>query len=290
MARVVTGTDSARHYDRVTEAWQYLLGPEMHYGLFVSGTEPLAVATNLLTRRMAQACCIDTSLDILDVGCGTGTQACWLAAEHGARVTGITNSAVGVAAAVKRAETTSAGIGAAGAVQFLRRSGTSNGFDDQSFDRAWVLESSHLMPDRAKLVDECARVLRPGGWLALCDVMLRRAMPFRVVRELRRPLSLLRDVFGDARMERLDTYAILARNAGMVVEVAENLTMATRPTFDRWRNNAVAHEDTVARLIGAADLALFVEACNVLESFWDDGTLGYGLVAARKPASVSFMR
>ena len=108
---------------------------------------------------------------MLDVGCGTGAPACRLARRVRRRVTGITTSAVGVEAGRVRA----GAEGVADRVRFEERDGMDNGFPDASFDRTWVLESSHLMRERDRLVAECARVLRPGGRLALCDIVLRRA-------------------------------------------------------------------------------------------------------------------
>jgi 27-O-demethylrifamycin SV methyltransferase len=228
---------------------------------------------------MVEAARIAPGVEVLDVGCGTGAPACLLAREYHARVTGITTSAVGVEAAGARA----AASGVSDLATFAVRDGTNNGFPDASFDRAWVLESSHLMPARERLLAECARVLRPGGVLALCDVVLQRPMPFSEVRRLREPLTLLRQVFGDARMEPLEHYAALAREHGLEVLEAVDLTAATRPTFARWRSNAEAYRGEVVELLGERDWARFVDSCTVLEGFWDDGTLGYGLLAARRP-------
>lgn len=271
--------DPGRHYDRVTHAWTLLLGDDLHYGLFESGGEDLAVATRRLTDAMVDAADLRDGVEVLDVGCGTGAPACRLALEHGARVTGITTSAVGVEAAAGRAAT----LGADPSTLFLRRDGMDNGFADASFDRVWVLESSHLMRSRERLLAECARVLRPGGRLTLCDVMLRRPMPFEEVRRLRVPLMLLRQVFGDARMEPLSRYVELAGANGLTVDRQVDLTRATRPTFEWWRRNAHLHHDEVVATIGAAELERFVDASDVLDRLWDDGTLGYGLLAAARP-------
>jgi 27-O-demethylrifamycin SV methyltransferase len=270
--------DPASHYDRVTDAWTLLLGDDLHYGVFPTGDEDLAIATGELTRAMVDAAVITPGIEVLDVGCGTGAPACRLAAEHGARVTGITTSAVGVETGRERAK--AAGVDAL--VTFELRDGTDNGLPDASFDRAWVLESSHLMRQRDRLVAECARVLRHGGRMALCDIVLRRPMPFEEVRRLRKPLALLREVFGDARMEPLAHYAELAAEHALAVEEQTDLTAATRPTFARWRDNAERHRREVVASIGEEDWARFVESCDVLEGFWDDGTLGYGLITAAK--------
>jgi 27-O-demethylrifamycin SV methyltransferase len=267
------------HYDRVTAAWTLLLGEELHYGVFSDGDEELPAATAELTRLMIEASRLEPGLEVLDVGCGTGAPAARLAEEHGVLVTGITTSPVGVEAAAARA----AAAGLDGRARFELRDGMDNGFPDESFDRVWALESSHLMRRRDRLVAECARVLRPGGRFALCDIVLRRELPFAEVRRLREPLALLREVFGDARMEPLETYAELAAANGLEVEEQTDLTAATRPTFEHWRRNAEQHRGEVRAALGDDELRRFVDAAGVLESFWDEGVLGYGLLAASKP-------
>jgi 27-O-demethylrifamycin SV methyltransferase len=252
----------------------------LHYGVFAGGDEALVEATAALTKRMAEACQLAEGLEVLDVGCGTGAPACAIAVNYGLAVLGITTSAVGVHAATERA----AAAGVPDRVRFEVRDGMENGLPDASFDRVWVLESSHLMPERARLLAECARVLRAGGRLALCDITRQRAIPFLEVRSKLRDFSLLRAVFGEARMEPLEVYRQLAEDAGLVVDEAVDLTILTRPTFERWRANAAANRSAVAALLGDDDYDAFVESTKVLEGFWDDGTLGYGLIAAAKPS------
>jgi 27-O-demethylrifamycin SV methyltransferase len=277
----VNDTDytAAPHYDRVTPAWRFLLGEDLHYGVFRSGAEALPDATAELTNRMAQAARLAHGLTVLDVGCGTGAPACAIAREHGVHVVGVTTSQVGVESATERAR----GLGLADQVRFAIADGMDNGFPDASFDRVWVLESSHLMPERDRLIDECARVLRPGGRIALCDIIRQREISIPEIRAQLRDFHLLRQVFGEARMESLAVYRELMTKAGLVVDESEDLTAATLPTFDRWRANAAANRDTAAELLGPDDYAAFVDSTHVLESFWNDGTLGYGIIAATKP-------
>ncbi len=271
---------AAPHYDRVIPAWQYLLGDELHYGVFPTGTESLSAATAELTERMASAAQLAPGLRVLDVGCGTGTPACAIAADHGVEVHGISTSEVGVAAARERA----AAAGLTDRVSFSVADGMANGLPDASFDRVWVLESSHLMPERDRLIAECARVLRPGGRVALCDIVLRRDVTVLEIRRRLREFQVLRQVFGAARMDPLESYAAMMRHAGLEVVAQEDITALTAPTFARWRDNAAANHAQVSGLLGTDDYDAFVESTRVLDSFWADRTLGYGIIAATKPA------
>lgn len=271
--------DPASHYDRIMAAWQLLLGDELHYGVFDQGDEPLAVATGALTERMIQAADLGPGLRVLDVGCGSGTPARAIATRFGVEVVGITTSGVGVDTARRR--TAEAGVDG---VTFEQRDGTDNGFGDAEFDRAWVMESAHLMRDKDALVAECARVLRPGGRLVLCDLIRWREIPFREVRDRRVDFAVLREAFGDAHFQSLDDYARLATAHGLEVDRSDDLTAVTLPTFDRWRANAELHHDEVVELIGVEGHEAFVRSCDILEAFWRDGTFGYGLVSATRPS------
>jgi 27-O-demethylrifamycin SV methyltransferase len=271
--------DPAAHYDRVTAAWRLLLGDDLHYGVFETGEEPLAVATRALTELMIEAAELEPGVEVLDVGCGTGAQACELASRSGARVLGITTSVVGVEAAQARA----AREQLSGQVAFEVRDGTDNGLGDESFDRVWVLESSHLMRERDRLIAECARVLRSGGRLVLCDIIRRRELPFTEVRARRADFVTLRTAFGDARMEPLELYAELATGAGLTVERVDDLTEVTLATFERWRANARAHRDELVETLAVDGLDAFERSTDILEALWRDGTFGYGLLAASKP-------
>ena len=85
-------------------------------------------------------------------------------------------------------------------------------------------------------------------------------------------------------MESLEFYATAAEANGLTVDRVDDLTAATLRTFDRWRANAEKHRDAVTALIGADGLDAFVRSCDILEDFWRDGTFGYGLISATKPA------
>lgn len=267
--------DPRVHYDFVTDAWSLLLGEDLHYGVFESAAEPLSTATARLTSRMIEAARLETGAEVLDVGCGTGHAACQLAADHGVTVLGITPSAVGIERATARARAN----GLSDRVRFEARDGMDNGLSDNSFDRVWVLESSHLMPHRDRLIAECARVLKPGGRIALCDLMLMRPMPFMEVRRLHKPLAVLREAFGGARLDTRAEYERLFAENGIEVDTTIDLTEATRPTFVHWRQNAKTYEKEVVAQIGQSGLDAFVASCDILDGFWGDGTSGYGLVA-----------
>jgi 27-O-demethylrifamycin SV methyltransferase len=274
-----TRYEPAAHYDRVHDAWLLIMGEEFHYGFFDTPDTPLSDATDALTKQMLGRGRIARDDRVLDVGCGTGHQACKLAEECGCSVLGITTSGSGVAAASALAA--SRGLDH---VRFEQRDGTDNGLEDASFDVTWVLESSHLMRDRKALLAECARVLAPGGRLVLCDIVRRREIPFPEVRARRADFATLRAAFGDAHMEPLDAYAATLAGLGMTVTDSTDISVPTLPTFAAWRANLNANRAEVQDLLGAQGMEDFEAATHILEAFWQDGTLGYGILAAVKDA------
>jgi cyclopropane fatty-acyl-phospholipid synthase-like methyltransferase len=275
-------SDPERYYDRVMPAWRLLMGNNLHYGYFESPHEDLDAATHNLTLRVANHARLDAGLDVLDVGCGDGQTSCFLAEHFGCRVIGISTGKKGV----DKARRLSRARGLSRRVAFRLRDGMDNGFPDGSFDRVWVIQSSHFMLDKRRLLDECVRVLRPGGRLALGDIMLRAPLPMIEVVRHREEFLLLHRVFGRAKMESLQVYQSLAEESGLRVDVLEDVTAETFPTFDRWRRNAVACRDEVSKLVGETLWREFLVACDVLERFWTQGWFGYGVLAGERKVNL----
>lgn len=273
--------DPELHYDRVMPAWKLLMGRNLHYGYFQAPQEGLDAATHNLTLQLAGHARLGAGLDVLDVGCGDGQNSCSLAEEFACRLTGISTGLQGVEAArrVSRAR------GLSQRVTFLHRDGMDNGFPDASFDRVWVMQSSHFMLDKRRLLDECVRVLRPGGRVALADIMLRSPLPMTEVIRHRDDFLLLHRVFGRAKMESLPAYHSLAQASGLRVDVLEDVSAETAPTFDCWRRNAMEHRGEVTRLVGETLWREFLAACDVLEGFWRQGLFGYGILSGVRESS-----
>jgi len=275
---MASADDPVTHYEQVTRAWQYLLGEDFHYGYFREKDEPLDVATNNLTLLMAEKGALGPGIAVLDVGCGIGNPACFLAERYACHVTGISTSRVGIALAQRRAEER----GCADRVSFAIGDGMDNGLPDASFDRVWVLEASHLMPRKQALLEECARVLRRGGSLVLCDIILRRDLPNAEIIRRSREFLHLHYAFGHAKLEALDTYRRLAESAGLEVRETLDVSDAVFPTLAHWRRKLEENTEEVRALIGDEGVDHFRASCEILLTLWEQRFFGYGLVAAAK--------
>ncbi|MBI4815575.1 MAG: methyltransferase domain-containing protein [Deltaproteobacteria bacterium] len=281
----------ATHYDRVTAAWaKWIMGQELHFGLFEHPGEELSTATRRLTEHLIELGDVGPTHALLDVGCGIGTQARVLAG-LGCKVTGISTSKVGLTQARRAARRE--GL----AIEFLERDAMANGLESARFDRVWVMESAHVMPDKRLLFSECARVTVPGGRLVLCDVTA--AGPETSLRAIHEQLSKLghsravaarmteaavargRRVWGSAPPEHIAAYGRAARDAGWAALRVEDLTEKTRPTLERWARNAHERWDELANELGEDYLHDFFESMLRLSSAWGNSAGYFAMTATR---------
>ncbi|MGJ3249290.1 MAG: methyltransferase domain-containing protein [Elainellaceae cyanobacterium] len=147
-------------YDASSGLWEQVWGEHMHHGWYG------ADGRDRKERRQAQIDLIDELLawgqveqanQILDVGCGIGGSSLYLAETFNAIATGVTLSPVQANRATERAQ--HANLDAT----FYVADALDLPFPDQSFDLVWSLESGEHMPDKVKFLQECHRVLKPGG-------------------------------------------------------------------------------------------------------------------------------
>ncbi|WP_158299405.1 class I SAM-dependent methyltransferase [Paenibacillus antri] len=136
---------------------------------------------------------------VLEVGCGTGRTACYVAAQ-GHRVTGIDIRPDMIAKAKARAEKEKL------TVEFRRGDATALPFPDESFDVVLV-ESVSIFTDTPQALREYYRVLRGGGRLFDREMIRRSSMPSEAHDAIAR-------FYGISKLWEPEDWTVEARNAG----------------------------------------------------------------------------
>ena len=103
---------------------------------------------------------------LIELGCGSGGPALFLARSIGLEITGIDINEAGIAAANQAAR---AGGLDARARFIATDAGAALPFADASFDAAQITDAINHIPDRPALFGELHRLLRPGGRLLFTD-------------------------------------------------------------------------------------------------------------------------
>lgn len=183
-------------YDESSSLWESVWGEHMHHGYYPGNNDSSAChpreSQQLLIERLLEWSGCRQAGSILDVGCGIGGSTLYLAARFRANAVGITLSP----RQAMRAEQRAGAMGLADHVSFAVADAMAMPYPSGSFDLVWSLESGEHMPDKAGFLQECCRVLRPGGWLILAtwchrdDVPPRAPLTSRELRHLRRLSSL----------------------------------------------------------------------------------------------------
>ncbi|SDL78781.1 class I SAM-dependent methyltransferase [Aliiruegeria lutimaris] len=117
------------------------------------------------TRELADALPIEAGYRIVDIGCGLGGPARYLADRFQCHVDGIDITEPFVVAANKLTEL----VGMQHAVRFRHGDGQNLPYADETFHGAYTQHVTMNVPDRGAFFREACRVLKPGAFFALTE-------------------------------------------------------------------------------------------------------------------------
>jgi len=125
------------------------------------------------TMELARAAGLRPGTKVLDVGSGIGGPSRCLAAEFGCRVSGIDLSGEYCRVAAMLAEL----VGLSYLVDYQQGDALQLPHGDDAFDVVWTQHTAMNIPDKEVLYREMCRVLKPGGTLAMYDILAGPAGP-----------------------------------------------------------------------------------------------------------------
>ncbi|MEO8544922.1 MAG: methyltransferase domain-containing protein [Burkholderiaceae bacterium] len=208
---------------------------------------------------------------VLDVCSGMGGPARYLAWKTGCDVTGLDLTASRVEGATKLTRV----AGLYDSVRFVIGNALDMPFQDASFTLAIAQESFAHIPDKPRLLAECARVLRPGGRLVFSDILHRGNLSVH-------DAQLLSEGMTFSEIETVDGYAEqLALRRMAVVRYLDLTEEWTRILVERLAMYRSLEIHTVARL-GREHFERYDRAYEHFVGLYQRGVLAGALIHAVK--------
>ena len=278
--------DIRQFYDASSGLWESIWGEHMHHGYYGKN------GNYRLERRQAQVDLIEELLlwanceqdspsqNIIDVGCGIGGSTLHLAQKFGSRATGITLSPVQASRAKERA----AEAGLSDRVNFTVANALEMPFEDNTFDLVWSLESGEHMPDKAKFLAECYRVLKPGGKLIFATWCHRETNSLAgdlTASEVAHLKEIYR-VYCLPYVISLSVYRQIATECGFQNLISDDWSIAVEPFWDVVIDSAIAPQAIIGLFQAGWQTIQGALSLNLMSRGYARGLIRFGLISATK--------
>ncbi len=253
-----------RRYDApMYRAMLEVYGDQIHPGFLEGDDDDIREAALRATARLAELAHVTAGASVLETACGVGGTARYLAAMRGARVvaTNIARSQLAIAGEWTR--------NAAGAerIRFEFADYHALPYAEASFDVYWCQDSLLFSTDRPRALAEAARVVRPGGTIAISDLVV-------VGTPAPSAAALLTAISAPGFWSAKDYREGLAA-AGFEAIVAEDWSRHALPSFDRLAAEIAAKRARLAAIANEADVAETLERYALWCKATRTGNLGW---------------
>ena len=268
-------------YDASSGLWEQTWGEHMHHGYYGKA------GTYRMNRRRAQIDLIEELLDwagvdevhnLVDVGCGIGGSTLYLAEKFGATATGITLSPVQASRATERAKTCVA------RVTFQVADALEMPFADSTFDLVWSLESGEHMPNKEMFLQECYRVLKPGGTLIMATWCHRStdSLAGDLTEDEQRHLQEIYRVYCLPYVISVPEYEAIAHRCGFQNLRTDDWSMAVAPFWDMVIGSAFEPQAVVGLLRSGWKTIEAALSLGLMSQGYQRGLIRFGLLRGTK--------
>jgi tocopherol O-methyltransferase len=259
------------HYDFASPYYKDLWGPHLHHGYYETGKESKAEAAEQLIKLLVQRANFSKGARILDVGCGIGGTAIWLAQNMECEVIGITISPVQVQMA------TEAACQLKQKPTFLLHDANDLKVTG-SFDAIWAVEVVSHLSKRAEFFKRASNLLVKGGIICeaawLKDAELARGDEKKYIRPIEEGMLV--------QLPNLPEYKEHLSNNNLKLRSYEDISNKVAQTWDTCLE--IARDKAVWRLAyqHSKELVSFLRSFKAMKNGYKSGAFRYGLMISEK--------
>ncbi|MBM12005.1 MAG: hypothetical protein CL759_08030 [Chloroflexi bacterium] len=252
------------------QIYRTIWGDNLHLGVPCSEECPHPEAMEHTNQIMAEAVNLNESTKVIDLGCGYGSTARYLAANYGCHVTATNISEKELDLGRERAKE----AGLEDLLSFEYGDFHDLGYADDSFDVVWSQEAFLHGVDKLRILSECQRVLVPGGTLVFTDILVRKDTPesdrVRIYDRVKSP-----------DMWDIGDYREALKTLNLSVGWEEDWSEHVARSYGWVRDQVLANRDELLKLVDAETIDGTVDAL----SFWVDAAqankIGWAMFVAQ---------
>jgi sarcosine/dimethylglycine N-methyltransferase len=265
-------TTQAYYDGPASEIYREIWRDNLHMGIPPHPNATLHEAMDNTNRIMADSADITADDRVLDLGCGYGSTARYLAANYGCTVIGLTISNEELKLARERAREARLDH----LLTFEYGDFHNVEYSNESFDIVWSQEAFLHGADKHRILHECHRVLKPGGTFIFSDILVRGDTPQADRKRLY------------ARLKTTDIwdfpdYEDGLNRLGFEIIKSEDHSQYVAPTYGGVVDKVREHRSALAERIGDDTVANTIDALDFWVQSANDGKVGWGIFLARKP-------
>ena len=249
-------------------------GEDIHIGLYETSDEAIAPASRRTVERMASHMkAAGPKPRVIDLGAGYGGAARYLVGEAGASGCVCVNISE-TQNRINREKTEAAGL--SDRIEVLHGSFDDVPAKDESFDVVWSQDSFLHGADRAKIIAECARVLKPGGRLIFTDILQAPDAP-------QDQLQPVYDRIHLSSLGSVEFYDQAAEKAGLTPGPREELGAMLPLHYGRVREELRARRETLKGIVSDAYTDRMIEGLGAWVEGGRAGWLDWAILTYDKP-------